>query len=109
MSASEKMSGRKISTYGVWLTMVMNERAMSMEKLAQKSGLRANDIEALITGTVTPEASLEEVHKIAEALLANDPRKQMDKVLDALKINASLSKWSTGCDGGCCPWNVAVD
>jgi hypothetical protein len=77
--------------------------------VSQKSGIQASHIEDLMSGRSTPEDSLEQVHKIGEALLANNPKKQMDKVPDALKVNSSLSKWRTGCDVGYCPWNIAVD
>ena len=97
------------SAYGAWLAYVMNERRADPHKLARKSGVAVDRIEALISGEVEPDVKDEAVFKIAEALLGNAPRKQMEMVLRALRVHIDLRNWASSCDGGCCKWNSAIE
>jgi hypothetical protein len=90
------------SAYGAWLAYVMNERRADPKKLARKSGVAAEHIEALLRGDIDPDDKDENVFKIADALLVNTPRKQMELVLQALRVHIDLRNWASSCDGGCC-------
>lgn len=97
------------SAYGSWLAYVMNERRADPHKLAKKSGVPVDRIEAFLKGDVDPDDKDEAVFKIADALLVNAPRQQMEMVLKALRVHIDLRNWASSCDGGCCKWNSAIE
>src|SRR5215208_1693306 len=100
----------EISAFGPWLAYVMQERAATAKWLSNESGVDETLIDDLATGPTRPEEAEEDVYKLGEALLPVEPGgARMDRVLEALSAHNDLRNWRAGCDGGCCPWNAAVD
>jgi hypothetical protein len=97
------------SAYGAWLAYVMNERRADPTKLAKASGVPVDKIESFLAGREDPSDGDESVYRIAEVLLKNTPRKQMELVLQALRTHVDLRNWASSCDGGCCKWNTAIE
>ena len=97
------------SAYGPWLAMMMDVKRVDSDKLAKKANISRQQLDDLIHGNVDPHKAKEEVLRIGEILLTEDPRVRMERVLRALDVHVDLRNWSESCDGGCCAWNVVTE
>jgi hypothetical protein len=101
----------EVSAFGPWLAWVMQEKSATATWLSNRSGVNEETIYSLIVGEIRPEDVEEDVYKIGEALMTyQEPaRERMDRVLETLSAHNDLRRWRATCDGGCCPWNSAID
>ena len=89
--------------------MMMDVKRVDSDKLAKKAGISREDLDELIYGHVDPHKAKQEVMRIGEILLTEDPSVRMERVLRALDVHVDLRNWSASCDGGCCSWNIVTE
>jgi hypothetical protein len=88
---------------------MMDIKRVDSEKLAKRAEVDVESIDRLVNGDVDPRTAREEVRRIGEILLTEDPADRMDRVLKALEIHTDLRNWRSSCDGGCCQWNIVTE